>query len=71
MPKTFDWTIGKTQESDERDRLKGNFPKFPPKSTCNVSFHKNFIGFGKLQSFESKGQIRKISIVFESYEIST
>ena len=23
----FDWIAGKTQESDERDRLKENFPK--------------------------------------------
>jgi hypothetical protein len=29
---------------------------FPPKSTCNVPFHRNFIGFKKLQSFESKGK---------------
>jgi hypothetical protein len=35
----------------------GALTKFPPKSTCNVPFHRNFIGFGKLQSFESKGQI--------------
>ena len=27
--------------------------KFPLKFTCNVPFHRNFIGFGKLQSFES------------------
>jgi hypothetical protein len=44
--------------------------KFPSKSTCNVPFHRNFIGFGKLQSFESKGQIEKFSIEFEFYEIS-
>jgi hypothetical protein len=35
----------------------GALAKFPPKSTCNVPFHRNFIGFGELQSFESKGQI--------------
>ncbi len=45
--------------------------KFPPKSTCNVPFHINFIGFGKLQSFESKDQMGKFSIGFESYEIPT
>jgi hypothetical protein len=28
---------------------------FPLKSTCNVPFHRNFIGFGKLQFFKSKG----------------
>ncbi len=44
----------------------GALAKFPPKSTCNVSFHRNFIGFGKLQSFESKGQIEKFPIGFES-----
>jgi hypothetical protein len=49
----------------------GALAKFPPKSTCNVSFHRNFIGFGKLQSFESKGQIGKFPIGFESYEIPT
>ena len=43
---------------------------FSPKSTYNVPFHRNFIGFGKLQSFESKGQIEKFSIEFEFYEIS-
>jgi hypothetical protein len=45
--------------------------KFLSKSTCNVSFHKNFIGFGKFRSFESKGQIEKIPIGFESYKIPT
>jgi hypothetical protein len=30
--------------------------KFPSKSTCNVPFHRNFIGFGKLQSFESRAK---------------
>jgi hypothetical protein len=49
----------------------GALAKFPPKSTCNVLFHRNFIGFGKLQSFESKGQIGKFPIGFESYEIPT
>jgi hypothetical protein len=49
----------------------GALTKFPPKSTCNVPFHRNFIGFGKLQSFESKGQIGKFPIGFESYEIPT
>jgi hypothetical protein len=43
--------------------------KFPPKSTCIVPFHRNFIGFRKLQSFKSKGQIEKFPIEFESYEI--
>ena len=47
----------------------GALAKFPPKSTCNVSFHRNLIGFGKLQSFESTDQIKKIPIVFESYKI--
>jgi hypothetical protein len=64
---SFDWSIGKTQKSDEV----GALAKFPPKSTCKVSFHRNFIGFEKLQSFESKGQIEKFPIGFESYEIST
>ncbi len=55
----------KTQESDERDRLKrifqkvGALAKFLQKSTCNVPLHKNFIGFGKLQFFKSRGQIGK------------
>ena len=44
---------------------------FSPKSTCNVLFHRNFIGFEKLQSFESKDQIGKFPIGFESYEIPT
>ena len=33
----------------------GVLAKFPPKYTCNVPFHRNFIGFGKLKSFKSKG----------------
>jgi hypothetical protein len=37
--------------------------------TCNVPFHRNFIGFGKFQSFKSKGQIGKFPIGFKSYEI--
>ncbi len=75
---SFDWSAGKTQESDEREidskeifQEVGTLAKFPPKSTYNVSFHRNFIGFGKLQSFESKGQIGKFPIGFESYEIPT
>ena len=44
--------------------------KFSPKSTCYVSFHRNFIGFEKLQFFELKGQIKKISIEFKFYKIS-
>jgi hypothetical protein len=44
---------------------------FPPKSTCNVPFHRNFIGFKNLQSFKSKGQIGKFSIGFKSYKIPT
>ncbi len=43
--------------------------KFPSKSICNEPFHRIFIGFGKLQSFESNGHIGKIPIGFESYEI--
>jgi hypothetical protein len=71
----FDWVVGKTQELDERDRLKGIFQwikslaKFPSKPTCNKPFHENCIGFGKLQSFELKGEIGKFSIEFQSYEI--
>ncbi len=49
----------------------GALAKFSSKSTCNVLFHRNFIRFGKLQSFESKEQIGKFPIGFESYEIST
>ena len=41
---------------------------FPPKSTCNVPFHRNFMGFENRQSFESNGQIEKFRIGFESYE---
>jgi hypothetical protein len=70
---SFDWSTGKTQESDERAKKifqeVGALAKFPPKSTCNVSFHRNFIRFEKFQSFESKGQIGKFPIGFEYYEI--
>jgi hypothetical protein len=47
----------------------GPLAKFPPKSTYNVSFYRNFIGFEKFQSFESKGQIGNFPIGFESNEI--
>jgi hypothetical protein len=47
----------------------GALTKFPPKSTCNVPFHRNFIGFRKLQSFKLKGQIVKFTIGFKSYKI--
>ncbi len=40
----------------------GALAKSPPKSTCNVSFHRNFIRFRKLQSFESNGQIENFPI---------
>ena len=43
--------------------------KFSPKSICNKPFHRNFIGFGKLQSFESKDYIGKFPIEFQSYKI--
>ena len=46
----------------------GPLAKFPPKSICNKPFHRNFVGFGKLQSFESNGQIGNFSIGFESYK---
>ncbi len=49
----------------------GALAKFPPKFTCNVPFHRNFIGFEKLQSFESKKQIEKFPIGFKSNEIIT
>ena len=42
---------------------------FPPKSTYNVPFHRNFIEFEKLQSFKLKGQVEKFPIRFKSYEI--
>jgi len=38
----------------------GALDKFPPKSTYNVSFYRNFIGFEKLQSFLIKWPNRKI-----------
>jgi hypothetical protein len=38
----------------------GALDKFPSKSTYNVSFHRNFIGFEKLQSFLIKWPNRKI-----------
>ena len=58
-------------DSKEIFQKVGALAKFPPKSRCNVPFHRNFIGFEKLQSFESKGQIGKFPIGFESYEIPT
>jgi hypothetical protein len=30
----------------------GPLAKFSPKPICNKPFHRNFVGFGKLQSFE-------------------
>ena len=43
--------------------------KFTPKPICYKPFHRNFVGFEKLQSFESKGYIEKFLIGFQSYEI--
>ena len=59
------------RETDSKEIFQevGALAKFPPKSTYNVLFHRNFIGFRKLQSFESNGQIEKFPIEFESYEI--
>ena len=45
-------------ESKEIFQEIGALAKFPPKSTCNVPFHRNFIGFGKFQSFESNDLCR-------------
>ena len=47
----------------------GSLAKFSPKPICNKPFHKNFVGFEKLQFFKSKGYIVKFSIGFQSYEI--
>jgi hypothetical protein len=47
----------------------GPLAKFPSKPICNKPFHKNFVGFRKLQSFESNGYIGKFPIGFQSYEI--
>ena len=47
----------------------GPLVMFSPKPICNKPFHRNIVGFGKLQSFESKGYIVKFSIGFQSYEI--
>ena len=58
-------------DSKESFQEVGALAKFPPKSTCNVPFHRNFIGFRKLQSFKSKCQIEKFPIGFESYKIPT
>ena len=63
--------IGWEIDSKEIFQEVGALAIFPPKSTCNVPFHRNFMGFGKLQSFESNGQIEKFSIGFESYENPT
>jgi hypothetical protein len=61
------------QEKQMNDRLReidskeffqevGSLTKFSPKPLCNEPFYRNCIGFGKLQYFELKGQIRKIPI---------
>jgi hypothetical protein len=59
------------REIDSKDFYQevGPLAKFPPKPICNKPFHRNFVGFGKLQSFESKGYIGKFHIGFQSYEI--
>ena len=59
------------REIDSKDFYQevGPLAKFPPKSICNKLFHRNFIGIGKVQSFESNGYIGKFPIRFQSYEI--
>jgi hypothetical protein len=47
----------------------GPLAKFPSKPICNKPFPRIFVGFGKLQSFESKGYIGKFPVGFQSYEI--
>ena len=43
----------------------GPLAKFPPKPICYKPFHRNFVGFGKLQSC----YIGKFPIGFQSYKI--
>ena len=59
------------REIDSKDFYQEVRPlaKFSPKPICNMPFHRNFVGFGKLQSFESKRYIGKFPIEFQSYEI--
>jgi hypothetical protein len=59
------------REIDSKDFYQevGSLAKFPPKPICNKPFHRNFVGFGKLQSFESNGYIGKFPIEFQSYVI--
>jgi glycyl-tRNA synthetase beta subunit len=43
--------------------------KFPPKLAWNEAFHKNFIGFQMVRSFDSKSYIGKNPIGMKSYKI--
>ena len=52
------------RDKDSKDSFHEVLPhvKFPPKLTWEESFHRNFIGFHRIHSFDSKGYIRKITI---------
>ena len=54
------------REIDSKDSCQEVRPlaKFSPKHICNKLFHRNFVGFGKLQYFELKGYIGKFPIDF-------
>jgi hypothetical protein len=44
-------------------------PKFPPKLAWEEAFHRNFIGFHRIHSFDLKGYIGKIPIGIKSSKI--
>jgi hypothetical protein len=59
------------REIDSKDFFQevGPLAKFPPKPICHKLFHRNFVGFGKLQSFQSKSYIGKFPTGFQFYEV--
>jgi hypothetical protein len=59
------------RDKDSNDSFHEVLPhvKFSPKLTWEESFYRNFIGFNRIHSFDSKGYIEKISIGMKSSKI--
>ncbi len=59
------------RDKDSKDSFHEVLPyvKFPPKLAWKESFHRNFIGFHKIHSFNSNSYIGKIYIGMNSSKI--
>ncbi len=59
------------REIDSKESYQEVLPhvKFPPKLAWEEAFHRNFIGFHRIHSFDSKGYIGKNPIEMKSSKI--